>query len=65
MKKLHKSKENKVLFGVLAGIGEYAEIDPIILRLIWLALTVFTGLAPGVIVYLGASLIIPAKPARS
>ncbi len=62
MEKLYKSDENKVFTGVVGGIGEYLNIDPVALRLAWVLLTVFTGFAPGIIAYLIAVLIIPKKP---
>ena len=61
MKKLYKSKENKIFSGVVGGLGEYFDIDPTILRLIWLLIIVFTGIFPGVLVYVIACLIIPKK----
>lgn len=57
MRRLTKSKYNKMLFGTAAGIAEYFDIDPTIVRLLWLILFFAFGL--GVISYLGASLIIP------
>lgn len=62
MKKFYKSRENKVLCGVIGGVGEYFNIDPVILRLIWLVIVVFTGFFPGAVVYLAACLIAPQKP---
>lgn len=62
MEKLYKSDENKVFTGVVGGIGEYLNIDPVVLRLAWVLLTVFTGFAPGIIAYLIATLIVPKKP---
>ena len=47
MKKLHKSKENKVWLGVIGGIGEYFNFDPVVLRVIWIIVVVFTGFFPG------------------
>jgi phage shock protein C len=61
MKKLYRSKDNKVLAGVIGGIGEYFDIDPVILRIIWILLVVFTAFAPGIIVYFFSVLIIPKK----
>lgn len=61
MKKLYRSKENKVLAGVIGGIGEHFDIDPVILRIIWILLVVFTAFVPGIIVYFFAVLIIPKK----
>lgn len=62
MKKLYKSDKNKVFAGIIGGIGEYFDIDPVILRIIWIILVVFTGFAPGIIVYLIAIFIVPKKP---
>jgi len=61
VKKLYKSKDNKVISGVIGGIGEYFDIDPVILRLGWLLVLVATAVIPGIIVYFIASLIVPKK----
>ena len=61
MKKLYKSSKNKIFFGVIGGIGECFDVDPVILRLLWVLITFFTGLGAGLMVYLVASLIIPKK----
>ena len=61
MKKLYKSRENKVLFGVIGGIGEYFDVDPVILRVVWVLLAVFTAFIPGIIVYCFASFIMPKQ----
>lgn len=60
--KLYKSKKDKIFAGVVGGIGEYFEIDSTLLRLIWALVVVFTGIFPGVIVYLIAWAIMPEKP---
>lgn len=59
MKKLYKSDKNKVFAGIFGGIGEYSEVDPTILRIIFIFLVVFTGFLPGIIAYIFISLIIP------
>ncbi len=61
-KKLYKSRDNSVFAGVLGGLGEYAGVDPTILRLAYVFLTLFTGVAPGVIAYVIAMLIVPQPP---
>lgn len=61
-KRIYRSKKNKVFAGVLGGFGEYLDIDPVLLRVIWLAITVFTGFAPGIVVYILAIFVIPAQP---
>ncbi len=62
MKKLYRSKENKVWAGVIGGLGEYLEADPVILRLLWVVLVVFSGFFPGLIAYIAAIYIVPVKP---
>lgn len=61
IKKLYKSKENKVLSGVLGGVGEYYQIDATVLRLGFIAVAALTGFMPGVFAYVIASLIVPEK----
>ena len=62
MKKLYRSNSNKVFFGVIGGVGEYFDLDPVILRLLWVLITFFTGLGAGLMAYLIAALILPKKP---
>ncbi len=62
MKKLYRSNQNKLLAGVIGGLGEYFEIDPVMLRLVWVLIVVFTGFFPGAVAYILAMIIIPQKP---
>lgn len=59
-KKLTKSASNRMISGVCAGIGEYFNIDPTIIRLIWILLT-FGGVGSGLIVYIIAAVVIPEE----
>ena len=45
-KKLYRSNINKMLCGVCGGIGEYFNIDPTIVRLIWAIFARMTQTAP-------------------
>ena len=56
MKKLYRSKTDCKIAGICSGIGDYFEIDPVIIRLIFL-LALFLG--PGLIVYIIGWIIIP------
>lgn len=58
-KKLTKSSTEKKLAGVCGGIAEYANIDPTIVRLIWVAFSLAGG--AGLLAYIVAALIIPDK----
>ena len=62
MKKLYRSDSNKILAGVIGGVGEYFDVDPVVLRLLWVLILIFTGLVPGLLVYLIAMLVVPKKP---
>lgn len=62
MKKLYKSQTNKILSGVLGGVGEYYNIDPTILRLAYLLVAILTALFPAVLAYIIAAVIVPSRP---
>lgn len=56
-KRLYKSTVDKKLCGVCAGIAEYFEIDPTLVRLGWVAFTLLGG--SGVIAYIVAAIVMP------
>ena len=57
-KRLYRSNTNKMLCGVCAGVAEYINIDPTVVRLLWV-LFGFTGF--GVFAYFIAAIIMPVK----
>lgn len=59
MKKLYRSSTDVVVSGILGGLGEYFNIDPVVLRLGFIFLVLVTGLFPGVVGYIIALLIVP------
>lgn len=56
-KKLAKSKRDCKIAGVCGGIGEYFDIDPTIVRLVWAICTCVAG--SGILLYIVAALILP------
>ena len=60
-KRLTKSNTNKMLSGVLGGIGEYFGIDPTLVRVGYAALTVFSAGFPGLLLYIVLALITPKQ----
>lgn len=56
---IYRSETNKILGGVSGGLGEYFKIDPNIIRLIFVLLTVFGG--SGVIIYIILWIILPSQ----
>lgn len=60
-KKLYRSNEKKVC-GVCAGIAEYFDLDPTLIRLLWVALTLMSVCFPGIILYIVFAIVMPVKP---
>jgi phage shock protein C len=60
-KRLYKSDDNKMLDGVCAGVAEYFDIDPTIVRVAYVLLSLMTGGFPGLIGYIILAIIIPRK----
>jgi len=50
-----------MIAGVCAGIAEYMDTDPTVIRLVWMLVTIFTAFLPGMIAYIAAWVIIPEK----
>jgi len=64
MRKLYISKTDSKIFGVCGGIGEAYDIDPTLVRLIVFFLCLATGVAPLLLTYLAAWIIVPKKNAE-
>lgn len=58
MKQLLRSRRDRVFAGVCGGVGEYFEIDPNLVRLVWILISL-AGVVPGVLLYLLAWVILP------
>lgn len=58
VKRLRRSNTDKVLAGVCGGIGEYFNIDPVIIRIFWVIITFMPG-SPGFLAYIICALVIP------
>lgn len=56
-RRLYKSRTNRQISGVCGGIGEYFNIDPVIIRLLVVVFTIAGG--AGLIAYIIAAIIIP------
>lgn len=59
MRRLYRSDTDRVFAGVCGGLGEYMNIDPTIIRIIWVLVGLLGG--SGLILYIVAALIIPRK----
>ncbi len=59
-KKFYRSRKDRKLAGVCAGIGEYFDVDPVLIRLLWIFFTLAGG--GGLLAYLIAWLVVPEDP---
>ncbi len=59
VKKLYRSKKDRVLGGVCGGLGEYLNTDPVLLRVLW-AVFFFVG-GMGLLAYIIAWIIMPEQ----
>ena len=59
MKRLYRSKTHKVIGGVAGGLGEYLDIDPVLIRIAFIVALFFGGV--GLLAYIIAWIIIPEQ----
>ncbi|MCL1996905.1 MAG: PspC domain-containing protein [Defluviitaleaceae bacterium] len=59
MKKLYRSDDAKLL-GVCGGIAEYLNIDPTVIRLLWIA-SLFVSFGTSAVVYVVMAFVMPPK----
>ncbi len=64
MRKLYRSRDDKILGGVLGGLSEHLAFETSLLRLGFVFAAIFTGGVPLAITYLVAWLIIPLAPPK-
>lgn len=57
-KKLYRSRTNKMLCGVCGGVGEYFNVDPTLIRLLFV---IFGCTGSGVLAYIIAAIVIPQE----
>ncbi len=48
---LQRSNDNKIVAGVLAGLADYFDMDPTLLRVIYVVVSVVLAAFPGILVY--------------
>ncbi|MEK9153634.1 MAG: PspC domain-containing protein [Patescibacteria group bacterium] len=56
-KKLHRAQQERIIAGVAGGLGEYFNIDPVLVRIIFVVLALVHGL--GVLLYILFWLVVP------
>jgi phage shock protein C len=59
-RKLYRSTSNRQLAGVCGGLAEYFNLDPTLIRVLFVILAVLGG--SGVILYIAMWIIVPKQP---
>ena len=59
MEKKLKRSTNKMVAGVCAGIAEYLDVDPTVVRVVYAALALFSAWFPGLILYIVLMILMP------
>lgn len=60
-RRLYRSRRDRKMGGVCGGIADYFGIDPVIVRLLWVAVTI-ASLGFGILLYIVALLVVPNNP---
>ena len=60
-KRIYKNREKKMLCGVCAGLAEYFDIDPTLVRVLWAVISLGYGI--GLLAYIVCAIVFPDKSA--
>ena len=58
MKQLYRSS-NRIMAGVCGGIAEYFDVDPTLIRVVYLILSLFSAGFPGLLLYIILMILMP------
>lgn len=62
VKRLYRSRYDRMISGVCGGIADYLSIDVILIRILWIIITLFGGI--GLFIYIAGIIIIPENPSQ-
>lgn len=58
---LRRSREHRMIGGVIGGFADYFDRDPTLLRVLYVVFSILSAAFPGILVYLLLWLIIPER----
>jgi phage shock protein C len=64
-RKLFRSRKSRMFLGVCGGLAEYYRIDPVVVRVFTVLITVVSSFMPGIIAYFILALIIPLEGSQA
>ncbi len=63
MKTLRRSRKNRMIAGICGGLGEYFDVDPTLVRVAYVLISILSVAFPGILIYLVLWLVIPKAEA--
>jgi len=60
--RMYRSREHRMIAGVVGGIAEYFDKDPTLLRMLYVLVSILSVAFPGLLVYIVLWIIIPEQP---
>lgn len=61
-KRLYRSKTDELLGGVCGGIAEYLHLDPSLVRIAYILISILSAAFPGTLVYIILWIVVPKEP---
>lgn len=60
-RRLRRDQEKAVVAGVMAGLADYFDQDPVLFRILAITFLILTGIFPGLLLYLAAWVLMPKR----
>jgi phage shock protein C len=60
--RLYRSRDDRIVGGVCAGLAERFDLDPSLVRILWAVLSLLSGLLPGAVLYVVMLIVVPEEP---
>jgi phage shock protein C len=60
-KSLRRSRSNRMIGGVVSGLADYIGMDPVLARVLYVLISVFSAAFPGILVYLILWVVMPEE----
>lgn len=61
-KPLRRSRDNRMIAGVIGGLADFLGMDPTVARLIYVAGSILSAAFPGALVYVILWVVVPEEP---
>lgn len=59
-RRLYRSRRDRVVFGVAGGLGKYFDVDPVLIRVAFVAFAFVSGI--GILAYIILAIVAPLEP---